>query len=118
MGQDALDEFFKIEGTRQLGEVALVDTRSPINQSGLVFYDVLFDENAACHIAFGKAYPTCMVDGEKLSADAQVAAGLNHSDAHDDFMIGTATMDVTGITADGRRLTIMRQGQFVPEITN
>ncbi len=118
VGQDALDEFFKIEGTRQLGEVALVDTRSPINQSGLVFYDVLFDENAACHIAFGKAYPTCMVDGEKLSADAQVAAGLNHSDAHDDFMIGTATMDVIGITADGCRLTIMRQGQFVPEITN
>ena len=113
VGQEALDEFFKIAGTRQLGEVALVDTRSPINQSGLVFYDVLFDENAACHIAFGKAYPTCMMDGEKLSEEAQVAAGLNHSDAHDDFMIGTATMDVTGIALDGRELSIMRQGQFV-----
>ena len=116
VGQNTLDEFFKIEGTRQLGEVALVDTRSPINQSGLVFYDILFDENAACHIAFGKAYPTCLRDGEKLSGDAQVAAGLNHSDAHDDFMIGTATMDVIGISANGHELPIMRQGQFVTEI--
>lgn len=116
VGQDSLDEFFKIEGTRQLGEVALVDDRSPINQSGLVFYDVLFDENAACHIAFGKAYPTCMKEGEVLSLEAQIAAGLNHSDAHSDFMIGTATMNVTGISADGRQLPIMKLGQFVPEI--
>ena len=116
VGQDTLQQFFEIKGTKYLGEVALVDVRSPINQSGLTFYDTLFDENAVCHIAFGTAYPTAVEGADKMSEDEQLAYGLNKSDAHEDLMIGTPTMQVTGICADGREVTIMRDGQFVEEV--
>ncbi len=114
-GQDVLEQFFAINGTRRLGEVSLVDVRSPIHQAGVIFHEILFDENAACHIAFGEAYPAGMEGAEELSGDEQAAAGVNKSDMHEDMMIGTATMDVTGLTADGREVAVMRQGQFVPE---
>lgn len=112
-GQDVLDELFQIPGARRLGEVALVDVRSPINRSGLIFYDVLFDENAACHIAFGRAYPEGIAGGSQLSDDELAALGLNLSDAHEDLMIGTATMNVTGYCADGSEVVIMQNGMFV-----
>ena len=112
VGQEVLNEFFAIRGARRLGEVALVDVRSPVYQSGLTFYETLFDENAACHIAFGEAYPECIEGGAGKSEEELAALGVNLADTHVDFMIGTATMAVTGHTQDGRQIPIIRQGQF------
>ncbi len=115
-GEDVLNSFLEIKGARRLGEVSLVDVRSPINQEGVVFYDTLFDENAACHIAFGKAYSECVAGADAMTPEQQEAFGMNHSDAHEDFMIGTPTMRVTGICADGRVIDVMREGKFVDAI--
>ncbi|MEZ4715253.1 MAG: aminopeptidase [Caldilineaceae bacterium] len=101
---------------RRLGEVALVDVRSPINQAGVIFYETLFDENAVCHIAFGEAYPEGVVDGAAMSDEEQRAIGINKADTHVDFMIGTPTMDVDGVTADDRTIPIMRAGRFVADV--
>lgn len=115
-GQDVLEQFFKIPGANHLGEIALVDVRSPVYQSGLLFYETLLDENAACHIAFGAAYPEGMEGGTQLSESERVAAGLNKSDAHVDAMIGTPTMDVIAECADGREVVIMKQGHFTAAV--
>ncbi|MEM7133372.1 MAG: aminopeptidase [Chloroflexota bacterium] len=112
VGAEVLEQFFEIDGTRRLGEVSLVDVDSPINQTGLIFHEILFDENAVCHIAFGEAYPDGMANSKGLSPDELEAAGVNQSDAHLDFMIGTATMDVIGTCADGSQVNIMEQGHF------
>lgn len=112
VGQDVLAQFLAIEGAKRLGEVALVDAGSPIFQSGHVFYEILFDENAACHIAFGEAYPECVEGGNALGRDELAALGVNQAETHVDFMIGTPTMQVTGICADGRRIPIMESGRF------
>jgi aminopeptidase len=115
-GQEALTEFFAIRGAKRLGEISLVDVRSPINGSGLIFYETLFDENAVCHLAFGEAYPEGIEGGAGRSEEELAALGVNSSDTHVDFMIGTPTMDVTGLTAAGTTVAIMRQGQFLPEV--
>jgi aminopeptidase len=115
-GQEVLDELFQIPGARQLGEVALVDVRSPINQSGLIFHNTLFDENAVCHVAFGRAYPEGIQGGSKLSAEELDALGLNSSETHIDLMIGTDTMQVIGIRADGSEVVIMENGMFVEAV--
>lgn len=115
-GDDALQNFLDIPGTRRLGEVSLVDVRSPVNQTGLVFFDTLFDENACCHIAFGKAYAECAEGATEMTLAERAALGLNESHAHEDFMIGTPTMDVYGTLPDGSIITVMKSGQFVDEI--
>ena len=115
-GQEILEQFFAIDGARRLGEVALVDVRSPINRAGVIFYETLFDENAVCHIAFGEAYPEGVVDGAAMSDEEQRAIGINKADTHVDFMIGTPTMDVDGITADDRTIPIMRAGRFMADV--
>jgi aminopeptidase len=115
-GQEVLDEVFQIPGARRLGEVALVDVRSPINQSGLIFHNTLFDENAVCHIAFGRGYPEGIQGGSKLSPEALDALGLNSSDIHIDLMIGTETMQVIGTCADGSEVLVMDGGLFVDEM--
>ncbi len=115
-GQGVLEEFFQIPGARRLGEVSLVDERSPVNQSGLIFYETLFDENAVCHMAFGRAYPEGLENGSTLSEEALRAQGVNESDTHVDFMIGTPTMQVMGICQDGRTVAIMEQGQFTAAV--
>jgi len=115
-GQDVLDELFQIDGARRLGELSLVDVRSPINQSGLIFYDTLFDENAVCHIAFGRGYPEGIQGGSKLSAEELDALGLNSSDTHVDLMIGAETMQVIGTCADGSEVLIMENGMFVDAV--
>lgn len=115
-GQDALDELFRIPGANHLGEIALVDVKSPVNQSGVVFYETLFDENCVVHMAFGKAYPEGIENGNSMTEEELVAAGVNDSETHVDFMIGTPTMRIEGITADGSRITIMDQGAFTPEV--
>ncbi len=99
-----------------LGEVALVDTRSPVFQSGLLFYEILFDENAACHIAFGEAYPECVAGSKELNRDQLKALGVNFADTHLDFMIGTPTMRVTGHCADGSEVVLMTDGRFVDAV--
>ena len=114
--QEIYEQFFDVDGTRYLGEVALVDVSSPIFKSGLTFYNTLFDENAACHVAFGKAYPIGLEGGADLSEEELVEAGVNNSDLHQDVMIGTATLDVTGHLSDGTELVIMREGRYTSDV--
>ena len=101
------------EGARRLGEVALVPHSSPIAASGLLFWNTLFDENAASHIALGQAYSTCLRDGDSLDQTALTARGANSSLIHVDWMIGSGEMDVDGITADGSAESLMRRGEWV-----
>jgi aminopeptidase len=112
-GREALDEFFDIDpGARFLGEVALVDGESPIYRSGLVFHNTLLDENAASHIAFGSAYPGGVPGGDEMDEDELAAAGANSSLVHSDVMIGGPDVDVAGITADGRSVTLLGGGNW------
>lgn len=115
-GDEALQNFLNIPGARRLGEVSLVDVRSPVNQVGIVFHDTLFDENACCHIALGRAYSECAAGASEMNAEQREAMGLNESHTHEDFMIGTPTMDVFGMCADGSVVQIMKAGMFVDEI--
>jgi len=116
-GQAVLDQFFAIPGARRLGEVALVDMRSPITQANRIFFDILFDENAVSHIAFGEAYPEGMIGSESMREDELAAHGVNAADTHVDFMIGTPTMTLYGQCADGRTITLMVDGKFTPEVS-
>jgi aminopeptidase len=100
------------EGARRLGEVALVPHSSPISQSGLLFYNTLFDENAASHIALGQCYTKCFVDGETLTPDEVAARGGNSSAIHVDWMIGSDKIDVDGLHEDGRVVPVMRAGEW------
>ena len=100
------------EGAASLGEVALVPFSSPISQLGLLFFNTLYDENAACHIALGRALRFCLQDGPNLSDDELSAHGINHSLIHVDFMIGSVEMNIDAITADGRREPLMRNGEW------
>ena len=100
------------EGARRLGEVALVPHSSPISESGLLFFNTLFDENAASHIALGQCYSKCFVDGGKLTPEQIAAQGGNKSFIHIDWMIGSDQTDVDGILADGRRAPVFRKGEW------
>ncbi len=101
------------EGSSYLGEIALISHDSPISNSGILFFNTLFDENASCHMALGRAYPMNVKDGTSLSQDALKKLGYNHSMAHSDFMFGSADLEVTGITKDGKTVTIFKAGNFV-----
>ena len=103
------------EGASYFGEVALVPYDSPISNQKILFYNTLFDENAACHIAFGEAYP-CLEGGKKMSKDELKAHGLNDSFTHVDFMIGTADLSIVGTTHDGQQVPIFVDGNFAPGI--
>ncbi|MEN1758984.1 aminopeptidase [Anoxynatronum sibiricum] len=100
------------EGSRYLGEVALVPHNSPISNTGILFYNTLFDENASCHLAIGKAYPVCLKGGTEMSKEEQRKAGINDSLVHEDFMIGTADMEIKGITSEGEQISVFRQGNY------
>jgi aminopeptidase len=100
------------EGARRLGEVALVPHSSPISKSGLLFFNTLFDENAACHIALGQCYSKCFVDGTKLTPEQIAAQGGNKSFIHIDWMIGSDKIDIDGVHADGRRVPVFRKGEW------
>ncbi len=100
------------EGARRLGEVALVPHSSPISKSGLLFFNTLFDENAASHIAMGQCYADCFVGGKTLSPEQIAAQGGNKSLIHIDWMIGSAEIDIDGVHADGRRVPVMRKGEW------
>ena len=100
------------EGARRLGELALVPHSSPISQSGLLFYNTLFDENAACHLALGRAYETTMKGGTTRALDELEADGFNQSLTHVDFMFGSDELDIDGETRDGRSVPVMRGGEW------
>lgn len=100
------------EGAKRIGEIALVPDESPVSQSGLIFYNTLFDENASCHIALGKAYPTNVEDGAKMDDKQLDEHGVNDSMVHVDFMIGSAEMDIDGVYEDGRREAVFRKGTW------
>ena len=112
-GMEQLRELFATDdGASYLGEVALVPHNSPISKSGILFYNTLFDENASCHLALGKAYPTCLKGGEAMTEDELRRHGVNHSLVHEDFMIGTSDLSVTGRTRTGKIIEIMKNGNF------
>jgi aminopeptidase len=104
------------EGAGRLGEVALVPHNSPIAQSGLLFYNTLFDENAASHIALGKAYKFTLENGTAMSDKQFEQAGGNTSLVHVDFMIGSGQIDIDGLTDDGRTEAVMRGGEWAFEV--
>lgn len=111
-GQHVLDGLLDIRGARSLGEVSLVPDPSPISQSGIIFFNTLFDENASDHMALGEAYPFCVEGGVEMTEEEQEAVGLNHADTHVDFMMGSAETDVDGITKDGQIIPIFRNGNW------
>lgn len=113
-GQEVLQKLIDTDdGARRLGEVALVPHSSPIASSGMLFFNTLFDENAASHIALGQAYTSCLRDGEKLTPEELAAKGANTSFIHVDWMIGSNKLDIDGITASGTAEPLMRQGEWV-----
>ena len=99
------------EGASYFGEVALVPYDSPIQNSGVLFLNTLFDENASCHFAFGEAYP-CIKGSEGMTEDELKARGVNFSITHEDFMVGSADLSIIGTTWDGEEVEIFRNGNF------
>lgn len=100
------------EGSHYLGEVALVPHDSPISNSGLLYYNTLFDENASNHLALGNAYAFCVKNGTEMSQDELAEIGLNRSITHVDFMIGAADMNIDGITQNGEVVAVFRDGNW------
>jgi aminopeptidase len=112
-GEDVLKKVLDTDaGSRRLGEVALVPHSSPISKSGLLFFNTLFDENAACHIALGQCYSKCFVNGAKLTPEEIAARGGNKSLIHIDWMIGSGQIGIDGVHSDGRTVPVMRQGEW------
>jgi len=112
--QDALAQLLSFdEGSSYLGEVALVPYDSPISQSGILFFNTLYDENAACHLALGRPYPENIVGGVDMSKEELVACGANDSLQHIDFMIGTRGMNIDGVQEDGTVVPVFRNGNWV-----
>jgi len=112
-GYDTLKELLDTDdGAKRLGEVALVPYDSPISNQKILFYNTLFDENASCHFALGKAYPICVEGGNDMELKDLMAEGANESLTHVDFMVGTADLEVVGIKADGTEVKVFENGNF------
>lgn len=112
-GEEVLREMIKMdEGAPYLGEVALVPYSSPIRKSGILFYNTLFDENAACHLAIGRGFSNLLVDFEKYTEAEAHEKGINDSIIHVDFMIGTDDLDITATTRDGKEVQIFKSGEW------
>lgn len=111
--EDALKSLIAMdEGSCMLGECALVPYDSPIRRSGIMFYNTLFDENAACHLALGEGFVDCIEGYETLTLEQCRSMGINSSIIHEDFMIGSEDMDITGICRDGSEVPIFRRGNW------
>jgi aminopeptidase len=104
------------EGARSIGEIALVPNNSPISKTGLLFYNILIDENASNHIALGQGYRDSIKNGEEMTEEEFMAAGGNQSLIHLDVMIGSADMNVDGILEDGTMEPVMRNGEWAFEV--
>lgn len=112
-GYDVLKQMLESdEGAKYLGEVAFVPYNSPISNSKLIFFNTLFDENAACHLAFGRAYESCVKDADKYSEEELEKIGVNNSIIHVDFMIGTSDLEITGINKNGETIQIFSNGNW------
>ncbi|UOQ45269.1 aminopeptidase [Halobacillus salinarum] len=115
-GEDTLKHLLETdEGAKRLGEVALVPNESPISQSGHIFFNTLYDENASCHLALGKAYPTNIKEGSSMDKTEMDEHGVNDSLVHEDFMMGSAELDIDGETQDGSFEPIFRKGSWAME---
>ncbi|RCW77496.1 aminopeptidase [Saliterribacillus persicus] len=113
-GEEALKNLLEADedGAKRLGEVAIVPHSSPVSQSGLIFFNTLFDENASCHIALGKAYPTNIQNGSDMNKEELDKNGVNDSIVHEDFMIGSDKLDIDGITVEGEREALFKNGEW------
>lgn len=100
------------EGSYYLGEVALVPYDSPISNAKILYFNTLFDENASCHLAIGKAYPICIKNGENMSKEELEQFGVNDSLTHVDFMIGTQDLEIIGVTLTGKEIPVFKNGNF------
>lgn len=100
------------DGAKMLGECALVPYDSPINNSGILFYNTLFDENASCHLALGRGFSNCIKDFDKYTQDDFDKMGVNTSMIHVDFMIGNDSLDIIGETKDGKKIQIFKRGNW------
>jgi aminopeptidase len=115
--QAVLDELLATDdGAKHLGEVALVPASNPIARVGILFYNTLFDENAASHVALGKGYPTNVIGGSQMTMQELAAHGANESLTHLDLMIGSREMNVDGLHADGAREPVMRAGEWAFDV--
>jgi aminopeptidase len=116
-GEESLRNLLETdEGASALGEVALVPHSSPISQTGLIYHNILIDENASCHLALGQAYRATIKNGAAMSDEEFAAAGGNQSMIHTDFMVGSGDMDVDGIREDGTAEAILRGGEWAFEV--
>lgn len=112
-GKEVLQNLLEEDaGSRHLGEIALVPYASPISESGILFYNTLFDENASCHFALGACYPTCLQGGADMTSDQVRAHGGNDSAVHVDFMVGSPDLSIIGTTKDGQEVPIFQDGNF------
>ncbi len=113
VGAELLSEIIHMdENAAYLGEVALVPYSSPINKSGLLFYNTLFDENAVCHLALGRGFTNVLVDYDKYTEEECQKMGINDSIVHEDFMIGTADLSITALTEEGKEIKIFENGEW------
>ena len=113
VGEELLNTMLSMdEGAAYLGECALVPERSPIAESGLLFYNTLFDENAACHLALGRGFPDTISDHHNKTLDECRVLGINDSMIHEDFMIGCSSMNIDAITRDGKTVPVFRNGNW------
>lgn len=113
VGKETLHDLLDIDdGAKYLGEVALVPYTSPISNSNIVFMNTLFDENASCHFALGKAYPTNIKGGEHMTEEELEGAGVNDSLTHVDFMVGSSDMNIMGETHDGEKVPVFKNGEW------
>lgn len=113
-GYEALKQLIETDnGTKRLGEVALIGKNSPIAKSKVLFYNTLFDENASCHLAIGKAYPTTILGGDKLTVSELKKLGANDSTEHEDFMVGTPDLSVVGVKENGEKVDLFIDGEWV-----
>lgn len=119
VGKNVLKEILEIDNNAKfLGEIALVNYDSPISNTGLVFGTTLFDENASCHLALGEGFSECIKNGNDLTKKELLEKGVNTSDTHVDFMIGTDDLDIAAVTYDDKEICIFKDGNFVKDFYN
>ncbi|MDO5717590.1 MAG: aminopeptidase [Tissierellia bacterium] len=113
IGEEYLSDMLKVdENSKRLGEIALVPYDSPISNSNILFFNTLFDENASCHFAFGKAYPTCVRGGTEMDEEELLKNGINDSLIHVDFMVGSKDLSIIGVKKDGGEIEIFKEGNW------
>ena len=117
LGEDTLEQMLSMdEGAKYFGEVAIVPVDSPISNSGLTFFNTLYDENAACHLAIGAAYPHTIQDGDGMDDEEKDQKGVNTSITHVDFMVGSKDVAIFGIKENGTKIPVIQNGNWSPEL--